>query len=229
VIKLALKHLAANNLTSVNWSIAMETIRLEDLIQRWNLKNRQAVHARFKQLRTKGVNIEPVAPGLYNAELLPLLDRYHEFLKGGGNINFFDFGATDVELIDMQHVNNQSMTTSLPERQDGQITIEQATKLIGVVASLIKVPGLEGLEWLEKAALNNWQLSTSQVRDLIGRKPAAKNELPFLWGSFYFVRVGRMGRQYSWLVRKLNPKSPKLTALPIPGASFQEPEVFQVG
>lgn len=178
----------------------METIRIEDLIQRWSLKNRQAVHARFKQLRSKGVIIEPVAPGLYNAELLPLLDRYHEFLKGGGNINFFDFDVTDVEIV---NVNNQLITASTSQ-QDVQITIEQATKLIGAIASIIKAPGLDSLEWLEKAVSNNWQLSTSQVHDLIGRKPKARDDLPFLWGSFYFVKVGKIGKQHAWVVRRMN-------------------------
>lgn len=187
----------------------METIRIEDLIQRWNLKNRQAVHARFKQLRSKGVIIEPVAPGLYNAELLPLLDRYHDFLKGGGNINFFDFDVTDVEIV-----NSQLITASVPQQNDRQITIEQATKLIGAVASIIKAPGLESLEWLEKAVMNNWQLSTSQIRDLIGRKPKTRDDLPFLWRSFYFVQVGKLGRQHAWLVRKhLPPKPPSVLAV----------------
>lgn len=191
----------------------METIRIEDLIQRWSLKNRQAVHARFKQLRTKGVNIEPVAPGLYNAELLPLLDRYHEFLKGGGNINFFELDVTDVEFID---VNSQLSATPTSQQDAGYITIEQASKLIGTIATVIKAPGLESLEWLEKAALNNWQLSTFQICGLIGTKPRTRDELPFVWGSFYFVQVGKIGRQYAWAVRKLNPTTtkPKLAALP---------------
>jgi len=52
---------------------------------------------------------------------------------------------------------------------------------------------------LEKALENNWQLSSSEIEQLLGLRPKGER-----WerGSFIFIRTGRIGRETSYRVEK---------------------------
>jgi hypothetical protein len=57
---------------------------------------------------------------------------------------------------------------------------------------------------LEMAIANNWELTTSEVQQLIGVKPYyKKGENTYKRGSFIFVKTGRIGNQSSWRVKKV--------------------------
>lgn len=57
---------------------------------------------------------------------------------------------------------------------------------------------------LETARASDWELTTSQVKDLIGVKPKCdRGKNTFRRGSFIFVKSGKIGNQTSWKVKKL--------------------------
>ena len=61
---------------------------------------------------------------------------------------------------------------------------------------------------LERARASGWELTTSQVKDLIGVKPSCKKgKQTFKRGSFIFVKSGRIGNQTSWKVQKVTDES----------------------
>lgn len=183
----------------------MEVISIEELLARYNLASRQTLHARFQQLRTKGVTIENVKPGFYSIDILPVMDRYDQFLKAGGNIKLFE--VEEPVTVDV-------VPEPLPVAASN-ITIDEMVGIVEAIARYLRPQpqGLENLEWLDKAAANNWKLTTAQVANLIGVKPRAGENLTFVWGSFYFLKVGKIGRQSGWVVRRVNPALPKLSVL----------------
>ena len=54
------------------------------------------------------------------------------------------------------------------------------------------------------APAHNWELTTSEVQQLIGVKPyCKKGENTYKRGSFIFIKSGRIGNQTSWRVNKV--------------------------
>ena len=63
---------------------------------------------------------------------------------------------------------------------------------------------LWSLERLERASSMGWELTTSQVKELIGASPNCdRGRNSFRRGSFVFVKSGKIGRQTSWKVERL--------------------------
>lgn len=59
---------------------------------------------------------------------------------------------------------------------------------------------LANLEALERAAANNWHLSTSQVRELIGTVPSGEK---FDRYGFIFWKAGRNGKERAWKIGRV--------------------------
>lgn len=55
-------------------------------------------------------------------------------------------------------------------------------------------------EYLQKVVDNEWILSTSEIRELIGVKP---RNSPFIRGAFKFTKCGKIGNQSAWNVEKI--------------------------
>ncbi|MGD1805312.1 hypothetical protein ACP6PL_07695 [Dapis sp. BLCC M126] len=55
-------------------------------------------------------------------------------------------------------------------------------------------------ELLQKAVDNQWILSTSEVKELIGVKPRASS---FARGAFKFIKCGKIGNKSAWSVEKV--------------------------
>jgi hypothetical protein len=53
---------------------------------------------------------------------------------------------------------------------------------------------------LERVIASGWLLSTAEVRQLISTKPHGDQ---FQYGSFVFVRAGKIGAQAAWKVLKV--------------------------
>lgn len=187
----------------------MTTISLTDLAARYGLSSKQVMHKRISKLKERMPEIVPEVDGKYSTKHLPLFDRLDEFIKGGGTTAMFP-----LEVLDIQTIQVSEIKSNLP--LPSQISIEDAVRLVHAIASLVtsQPTGLNSFEWLDKAAKNNWKLSTSQVRELIGVKPRVSHDsISFIWGSFYFMQAGKMGRQLAWCVRRTNP-SPLLSIVP---------------
>ena len=64
---------------------------------------------------------------------------------------------------------------------------------------------------LEMARANNWELTTSQVKKLIGVKPSCpKGKKTYKRGSFVFIKSGKIGNQTAWKVQKVNESNYKI-------------------
>jgi hypothetical protein len=75
-------------------------------------------------------------------------------------------------------------------------------ELVKEIATAIKPAAdpLQHYEALERAAANQWILTTTEVKSLIGTTPKGDE---YTYGAFAFVRAGRLGRSAGWRVMKV--------------------------
>ena len=59
---------------------------------------------------------------------------------------------------------------------------------------------LQYLECLDRAASQNWLLTTLEVKKLLGVSPVGAR---YVRGSFAFIKCGKIGRQIGWRIEKL--------------------------
>ena len=77
--------------------------------------------------------------------------------------------------------------------------INLIAKTIGATDPLLPQKRLELL--VEK----QWEVSTSQLQEIIGSKPQLKKgQACYQRGSFLFYKVGKIGNESSWIVKRKN-------------------------
>lgn len=161
---------------------------VSELQSRYNI-GKQAVYNRLDALK-----IKPDRQGnrsYITLEQLQVLDRLHDHITAGGTMA--DFQSPPME-------SSWSLVDSV-DKTSGLSKTDDLITLIERIAAAIKPAEqpLAHLEQLEKAATNNWLLSTSEVQRVIGVKPKGES---FVRGSFTFVRSGKIGNQSAWRVVK---------------------------
>ena len=186
---------------------------VNELCDRYNIKSRKSLYSRLD-----GLNITLDRDGnksYATEEQVKLLDQQNEHIKNGGTLkNFVPTAIAEVTVHDTQH---GSDTTSVTP--DAQHTSQLSTQsesmqvLLGDIAKAVSTAIAEKMQpvdplWylgrLEAARASGWELTTSQVKDLIGVKPSCKQgKKTFRRGSFVFVKSGKIGSQTSWKVRKV--------------------------
>ncbi len=165
----------------------METYPISELQQRYGLTSRQSVYDRMKALA-----IEPVARGKLSSEQLDKLDKLDKHLKSGGTLSDFESSHTEIMPAAIEPA---AAAVNSVDRDDFLELIER-------VAAAVK-PAAEPLQHyiaLERAIASSWLLSTAEVRSLLGTKPRGDR---FQYGSFVFVRAGKIGAQAAWKVLKV--------------------------
>jgi len=169
--------------------IEIDPYPVSELQGRYNI-GKQAVYNRLDALK-----IKPKKHGnrsYITLEQLQILDRLHAHITAGGTMA--DFQSPPMESS-LSLVDSVDKTSGLSKTDDLITLIER-------IAAAIR-PTSEPLahwEQLEKAAANNWLLSTADVQRVIGVKPKGER---FTRGSFTFVRFGKIGNQSAWRVVKL--------------------------
>ncbi|MFB2769807.1 hypothetical protein ACE1AT_11040 [Pelatocladus sp. BLCC-F211] len=161
-------------------------IDINTLLHRYGLKSRQAVYDRLKDLK-----IKPARRGKITQEDLLLLDELDKHINSGGTIDNF---VKSPEILSVDKMDKWEEPTETP-------TIEMLLALIEKIL-LHQLPlrsSLAQFEELEKVANNGWILPTSVVRSITGIAPKGDN---FSRGSFVFIRVGKVGREAGWIVKK---------------------------
>lgn len=161
---------------------------VSELQGRYNI-GKQAVYNRLDALKVK-----PEKHGnrsYITLEQLQILDRLHDHITAGGTMA--DFQPSPMESS-LSLVDSVDKTTGLTKTDDLITLIER----IAAALRPAEQP-LAHLEQLEKAATNNWLLSTLEVQRVIGVKPKGES---FVRGSFTFVRFGKIGNQSAWRVVK---------------------------
>jgi hypothetical protein len=181
-----------------------ELIKIATLQARYGLDSRQAIYDRIN-----GLDIKPVARGKISPEQLELLDKLDKHIRDGGVIADFPI-QPEVELLPLDKLDNQldRVDNSLDNRLDNGENLTAIGLMAGLVEKMMGYMGdrrslLWEYEELEKAATHGWILSTAKVKELIGITPRlGRNETSFVWGTFTFIRSGRLGNQLGWLVTR---------------------------
>ena len=158
------------------------------------------------------------------SEQIELLDQLEEHLKDGGTLSNFT-PVTHVEVQTTQDTTQQTIqaTTQLkaPDNKgDAQLVeteqhipqhdIEHIPQhndlatLVQLLAGQIQPISPLWYHWeLERAEKVGLELTTSEVRELIGVKPVCtKGETTYRRGCWLFIKSGRIGNQTAWRVMK---------------------------
>ena len=198
---------------------------IQELCDRYNLKSRKSLYSRLDEL---GITLDKDGNKSYaTEEQVKLLDQQHEYIKNGGTLkNFVPTTHAKVAVPDTttQHNQNNDIssiveTTQYAERyplgHTPQLSTQSETMaiLLGDMAQKMAVAIAKKMNppnptWylaeLERARASGWELTTSQVKELIGVKPTCKQgKKTFRRGSFVFVKSGKIGNQTSWKVQKV--------------------------
>jgi hypothetical protein len=145
--------------------------------------------------RMEKLGIKPVQRGKVSAEQVDQLDKYDEFLKTGGVTFSNESGITISNGIPLEKAH---------ALEDANLaTINQLSQLVEKLAFFIlekKRSPLTAFEELEKAQASGWLLPSSIITEIIGVRPRGEE---FERGSFKFHKIGKLGRESSWLVTKV--------------------------
>jgi hypothetical protein len=185
-------------------------MNVQELCDRYNLSSRKTLYSRIKALNIK-LDKDSNNKSLATVEQIEELDRLNEHLKKGGNLkNYVPVTEVTIDDTTTQHSQSSDISAITEAKQHSkqlttQLTPELLGNLVAVIASKLTPPDpLWYMDKLEKAIDCNWELTTSEVQQLIGVKPyCKKGENTYKRGSFIFVKTGRIGNQTSWRVKKV--------------------------
>ena len=190
---------------------------VSELCDRYEIKSRKSLYSRLDGL---GITLDKDGNKSFATEKqVKLLDQQNEHLKNGGTLkNFIPTAIAQVTVYDTvnntQHnpdtANIVETTQHTPQlnTQSEAMTIllgDMANKVAMAIAEKMTPPSPTWyLAELERARASGWELTTSQVKELIGVKPSCKQgKKTFRRGSFVFVKAGKIGNQTSWKVQKI--------------------------
>ena len=190
---------------------------VQELCDRYNIKSRKSLYSRLDGL---GITLAKDGNKSYATdEQVKLLDQQDKHIKNGGTIkNFVPTTHAEVTVHDTttQHSQNNDISsivettlhnTQLSTQSESmQVLLGDIAKAVSsAIAEKMTPPDpLWYLSRLETARASGWELTTSQVKELIGVKPSCKQgKKTFRRGSFIFVKSGKIGNQTSWKVQKV--------------------------
>ena len=186
---------------------------VQGLCDRYGIKSRKSLYSRLEGL---GITLAKDGNKSYaTEEQVKLLDQQDEHIKNGGTIK--NFVPTTHAEITVDNTNQNPDISSIVETtlHNTQLSTQSESMqvLLGDIAKAVSSAIAEKmtppdpiwyLERLEAARAEGWELTTSQVKELIGVKPSCKKgEKTYKRGSFVFVKSGKIGNQTSWKVQKV--------------------------
>jgi hypothetical protein len=187
-------------------------MNIQELCDRYNIKSRKSLYSRLDGL---GITLDKDGNKAYATdEQIKLLDQQDEHLKNGGTIkNFVHFVPTTQVTVDTTQHNENPDTSSIVEATQHSTQLTTQSELLGDILEAVTTAIADKMQpvdplWymsaLERARVSQWELTTSQVQELIGVKPSCKKgKRTFKRGSFIFVKSGKIGNQTSWKVQKV--------------------------
>ena len=205
-------------------------LSIQELCTRYQIKSRKTLYSRLKALEITLTKDER-GRAYATSEQIELLDQLEEHLKDGGTLSNF----TPVTQVEVQQIQSQTtqQTTQIPtqvksleNKGDAQITElkqhisqhdiqlttqhSELTTLVQLLAAQIQPVSPLWYHWeLERAEKVGLELTTAEVRELIGVKPVCqKGETSYRRGCWLFIKAGKIGNQTAWRVEK-NTSSPR--------------------
>ena len=196
---------------------------VQELCDRYQLSSRNSLYSRINSLKEKGIEAEFVkykGKSFADNELTSILDEQDKWLKNGGTLDNFERAiATSVSIVEPQykedevHLEDGQDEISLGSRGasrsgeevkeiafviEGKSIIDVARAIATEIAPYLPPRDpLWQLERLRWCAEEKMQLTTTQVKELIGVKPRGDR---LIRGSFTFSRIGKIGRESAWRV-----------------------------
>jgi hypothetical protein len=182
---------------------------VQELCDRYEIKSRKSLYSRLDGL---GITLDKDGNKSFATEKqVKLLDQQDEHLKNGGTIK--NFVPTTHAEVTVHNTSQNSDAASIIETTQHSTQLQVTPQLLGdmveavsnAIASKLTPPNpLWFLVELERARASGWELTTSQVKELIGVKPSCKQgKKTFRRGSFVFLKSGKIGNQTSWKVQKV--------------------------
>ena len=167
----------------------METI---DRVPIKSLPSRYNIARSLLYTRLKDLNIKPEKDSkqaYISSEQLAHLDALNDHIKQGRTTSTF--------LTKRGMIASFDPASGLPPSNN----ISTFTQLVHEIASVLRPASspLQHLECLERAFSQQWLLSTSEVKQLLGVKPLGE---VCVRGSFAFIKKGKIGRETAWRVEK---------------------------
>ena len=197
---------------------------MKELCDRYNLATTKPLYDRRNALKMEFV--KEGNKSYATEEQVALLDQQHKHIKAGGTLkNFVPTAIAEVTQVTVdntpaQHTSDNGVSSIVETaRHTSELTTQHSIQsettqvLLGDMAQAVANAIAEKMTppsptWylaeLERARASGWELTTSQVKDLIGVKPSCKEgKKTFKRGSFIFVKSGKIGNQTSWKVKKV--------------------------
>ncbi|MBD3886921.1 hypothetical protein IFO70_35415 [Phormidium tenue FACHB-886] len=174
------------------YQIPSQRFPVSQLMQRYQL----AKSGIYKRIKGLGILSFRVAGKAYiTLEQLQLLDELHQFIQEKGTL---------AEFVERRQI--VSADAIPPTASNRFVTSPSSAPVLHVLS--IEPDLLEYFEKLERAALKQWQLSTSEVAALLKLSVAHIHQQgeEFCEAGFLFTQVGQrsMGEP-AWKVSKLDP------------------------
>ena len=172
-------------------------MNIQELCDRYSLKNRQSIYEWTRALDIKFPK-DDSNKSYATPEMIELFDELSEHLKAGNSIKSFTPLVKTTVSFSPDTVSRSIDTITEPNQNSDLVD------LVNAIASIIKpYPGLSRHEELEKAAVNGWILSTSELNS-IGFKVSCKNGFNFCdRGCWRFTKSGKIGHESAWSVQKI--------------------------
>ena len=172
---------------------------VKDLMERYGRTSRDTIYSWCRHAR---VELRKDDRGLSYAtpQQVELLDQVANHVKEGRSLKHF----VQVSSLTVEPVSDTLSDTSSPIdvrfTSDSVSDTERLWQLVGAIASNLQVRSpLQAYRDLEEARQQQWKLSTTQVRQLIGVRPHGQ---VFVRGSWIFQRDGKIGASGAWRVHK---------------------------
>lgn len=181
----------------------------EQLADRYGVNVNQ-IYKRKRSLIKKGVKVKTITKdrkAYIDDAAICLFDSQHQHVKAGLSLDSFIVPIDPVVLDSLPRYDTGGdiAQSKPPVLSIAPESIEAIALAVAQVLSPLLPPPdpTWKFEALRTAARFKYQLSSSQVRDLIGVTPK-KNS--FSRGSFEFVKVGKIGRENAWIItQKVEP------------------------
>lgn len=188
-------------------------LSIKDFEQRYGI-TRSNIYNRLNGLAKKGYPMEPRKQGtraIYSVDQGALMDRLHEHLEAGNDINSFPDLDGRVQMSQPVEHPIERPVEHLAMKQDSSIdrspaALGMATLIEAIAGKLVEViptsqpDPLSNLRLLQEAYEQGWLLSSSQLAPLLGINPPSGAS--FTRYGFTFTRSGRNGSESAWKIGK---------------------------
>ena len=169
-------------------------MNIQELCDRYSLKNRQSIYEWTRALDIKFPK-DDSNKSYATPDQIDLLDQLSEHLKAGNSIKSFSTLVKTTVSPSPDTVSFPLYTFIEPSQSNDLIYLASA------IASL-KSP-ISNYEELEKACINKWILSTSDIKRLGFIANCKTGEDYCDRGCWRFVKAGKIGRESAWSVQKI--------------------------